>query len=154
MNALSLLIKKMHGFSIVQMNQILANVSAQDLDSLQYLLNFNYWEMDRAAKVLAERMVVVASDGMIPDDLNAQKHFAVSRPVVKVAHFVHRRLGVNPVVSKYGFSFAVLFSGAYLALNPIHYVPAFVWDGIAYTIHGLGAAPIAEAILTRFRSNF
>lgn len=41
----------------------------------------------------------------------------------------------------------VVFAGAFLASLHQPFVPHFIWDGVAYSIHGLGLAPIAERLV-------
>lgn len=76
-----------------------------------------------------------------------QDHSFVCRPFAFAGAVLHLCLRVPPPVGKYGVATIVIFTGAYMACNPIHAVPHFVWDGVAYTIHGFGAAPFIEKIV-------
>ncbi len=89
-----------------------------------------------------------------PATICPNRHHKLSRPVVIASVFLHRRLSVHPVVSKYTVVLSAMFGGAYMACNPLHGIPHFIWDGIAYSIHGIGIAPLAEAILRRVEKTF
>lgn len=47
-----------------------------------------------------------------------------------------------------GVLYAML--GAYMASLEIHYIPHFLWDGFAYSVHGMGIAPGAKLLLEYF----
>lgn len=76
-------------------------------------------------------------------------HFVLSRPVAIVAEVITKRVGGCPHVKRYTVAATVVLTGSFMATHPLHFLPHFLWDGLAYTIHGLGAAPIAEGVLRR-----
>lgn len=147
MKAQQFIVNRMHGYSMEQMTHVLARVSPNELDTLQYLIDMDFWETTKAANVIARKLVRKYAMGMVPSDVDHRDHMVISVPVVKIANVMYRRVGIHPVVSKYGAAMGVLFTGAYMAVNPIEAIPKFIWDGVAYTIHGLGVAPIIEAII-------
>ena len=151
MNAIQTITHQMHGYSLPQMDAIMSKISRVEIDRVQYLLDFNLSDFTKTANLLAKKIIATHAAHITPHEVSTKNHYLASRPVVWVACIVHKKIGVHPVAGKYGTAFAVLFTGAYLATNPIHGVPAFIWDGLAYTIHGLGVAPIAEAVFRRIR---
>lgn len=82
------------------------------------------------------------------------RHLPITRPFARFGVFAHQHLKAHPAVGKYGLATAVLFSGAAMATNPVHFVPHFLWDGISYTIHGFGAAPFVERAFRIFEDLF
>lgn len=124
--------------------EILDEITISDLNRIQFLI-------DADMKPAADRV----SDEILEDIREIlehhvpKNHFILSRPIVIVSKVVYKHLGIHPVAGKFGLACITVFSGAFMAVNPIHSIPHFIWDGIAYTIHGLGAAPIAESILRR-----
>jgi len=69
-------------------------------------------------------------------------------PVNLLLRGIHR---INPIhchrkklYIRYGFCTMIVFTGAGMATYEQHYIAHFLWDGIAYSIHGIGLAPICE----------
>ena len=56
----------------------------------------------------------------------------------------------NPYAVKAVFGVVIVFSASYMAANPIHAIPHFIWDGVAYSIHGYGSLPIIYALRKYF----
>ena len=44
------------------------------------------------------------------------------------------------------FGVILILGGAFLAQIHQDYMPHFVWDGLSYSIHGIGLAPVAKII--------
>jgi len=47
-------------------------------------------------------------------------------------------------VVKLGLGSVIALSGAFMAAHPWGAVPHFVWDGLAYGLHGYGALPFVK----------
>lgn len=149
MNATSFLLRELQKtHSPAESAEILDTISADKIGLVQHVLDNSLYGV--AAKFRGE-IIEKAIANHVPHDICPKKHFVFSVPVLKLALHFHRKVGVSPVVGKYTIAFTVVFTGAYMAVNPVHGVPHFVWDGIAYTIHGMGAAPIVESILRKFQ---
>lgn len=118
-------------------------VSHEDKIRIQFLLDAG---LNENALTVADEVLDKVRSKFQPE---TQGVFVLSVPIVLFSSFVHRNFGFHPVMTKYSVAWSVVFAGAYLATNPVHWVPHFIWDGIAYTIHGFGAAPIAEAMIRR-----
>lgn len=147
MNADSFILKNLKGkYSPQDAEQILAAIPASQKELVQHLLNNSL--MGVACKVRGE-IIKKSLKKYVPHDICPKRHFYLSLPVLRVALHIHRISGVHPAVGKYGIAFVVVFSGAWMAVNPVHGIPHFLWDGIAYTIHGMGAAPIVESVLRK-----
>lgn len=79
----------------------------------------------------------------------------VNKPVRRIAALYHLALlplhwagrKVQPHrkrVVKLGLGASIGLFGAFMATNPWHVVPHFLWDGIAYGLHGYGALPFIK----------
>lgn len=44
----------------------------------------------------------------------------------------------------------IMLSGAAMATHPLAIVPHFLWDAIAYGLHGYGALPILKILCAKF----
>lgn len=72
--------------------------------------------------------------------------FILAMPLHKFSVFLHVHLHIPKGVTKYGSAASLTLFGGYLASNPVHFLPHFVWDTIAYGLHGIALAPIAECV--------
>lgn len=79
-------------------------------------------------------------------------HFVTAKPIMWAVRKLVPHTTIHPATVKYSVSFTVVFAGAFMATHPWHAVPHFLWDGIAYTIHGFGAAPIGEDVVRYVRA--
>jgi hypothetical protein len=137
--------------SPMEAEEILARIPAKEIQHIQTLLDSFLFT---PAKRHAAGVIESALAEHVPHELCEKRHFMLSLPVLKLALHMHRKLGVHPVVGKYAACFGVVFAGAYMATHPIQALPHaahFIWDGIGYTIHGIGAAPVAEAVLRKLQ---
>jgi len=75
-----------------------------------------------------------------------------SLPVRMIVRAIHRIYPHNCRVGEVLVGALVLLFGAWLAQHEVSWVPHFVWEGIAYAIHGLGVTPIAEEVMTVLRA--
>lgn len=137
--------------SATEAEEILARIPAVEIQHVQNMLDSYLFV---PAKNAAAELIQSALAEHVPHELCEKRHFILSFPVLKLALHMHRKLGVHPVLGKYAACFGVVFAGAYMATHPIQALPHaahFIWDGIGYTIHGIGAAPVAEAVLRRLQ---
>ena len=81
----------------------------------------------------------------------------VAHPIKTLANKVHDLTGLPTGTAHtfihYTVCISIVGGGAYLAVHVPPFVPHalhFAWDGFAYSIHGLGLAPIAERFLMYF----
>lgn len=118
-------------------------IPREELTRIQFLVDI---DMDDKAEDLALALLEEVRSKISPQ---IGDHFLLSRPILVVSAALHRHIGLHPVISKYSIAWSVVFAGAYMATNPYHSIPHFLWDGIAYTIHGFGAAPIAESMIRK-----
>lgn len=79
----------------------------------------------------------------------------VNKPVRRVAAAYHLALlplhwaarTVHPHRRRFAKLFmgaAIGLSGAFMAAHPLEMIPHFVWDGVAYTLHGYGVLPFVK----------
>lgn len=129
--------------------EIIDGIPPYQIELIQDALDSDSPVVNVAAKEIAANVLDARLSRMVPHEICPSKHFSLSRPILGLALVLHRRCGVHPIASKYTIAFTLVFSGAYAACNPMHGIPHFIWDALAYTVHGIGAAPIAEAIIKR-----
>lgn len=68
-------------------------------------------------------------------------------PLVVVSRVVHNACpSVHPHTVKITMGIFIAFSGAYMATNPVAVVPHFIWDGVAYSLHGYGILPLIHVM--------
>ncbi len=65
-----------------------------------------------------------------------RRHSALTTPFQFIGWHLHRHYKLHPVIGKYGSATLIGLGGAWMATNPSHHVPHFVWDFVAYGIHG------------------
>lgn len=70
---------------------------------------------------------------------------AIVRGICKV--YPHNRVLGEVVVGT-----LIAFFGGWLASKHPEFVPDFIWDTIAYAIHGIGLAPLAELAVNAIRT--
>ncbi len=149
--AQDLIASQLSGRPFSEVQQVIAALPPHHVSLIQdFLDSENEIVRDNAAYV-TRRVLREYARHITPHDLSPELHAKISNPVLQIGIVLHEKFGVHPLIGKYGSAFTVLFAGAFMATNPVHEIPRFIWDGLAYTIHGLGAAPIAEAILKRLR---
>ena len=141
---------KISGRSYAEVMEIISGIPQYQIDLIQDALDADSPVVNIAAKEIATNVLDARLKRMVPHDICPNKHFAFARPVLGAALVLHRTCGIHPVASKYTIAFTLIFSGAYAACNPMHGVPHFIWDALSYTVHGIGAAPVAEAIIRKF----
>lgn len=73
-----------------------------------------------------------------------------SLPVRWLAHGLHKLVPHNKRCSEVAISVALVLTGAWLASLHQELIPHVVWDATAWTIHGIGAAPIVGYVLSFF----
>lgn len=146
-NAIDLIADSLKGRSYLEVKEILDGFSQVEIDRIQFLLDFRDKQTNKAALHVTKKLI----GKTIPHDLCPKRHCFASIPVLVVALFAHRKLGVHPVVSKYSISLTVIFAGAYGACNPISGIPHFIQEGFFYCIHGLGLMPIAEVVAKKLK---
>lgn len=151
MKATTLLAKnpKISDRSYAEISEIIDGIPKYQIDLIQEALDADSAVVNIAAKEIASNVLAARLDRMVPHDLSFDKHFSLSRPILILGYVLHKHCGIHPVVSKYTASFTLVFVGAYAAANPFHGMPHFVWDALSYTVHGIGAAPIAEAVIKK-----
>lgn len=79
----------------------------------------------------------------------------VARPIRSLGYLIHDKLHLRIGLPKWwkrhytkiALCVLVVFLGAFLATLKQSLIPHFIQDGIAYTIHGIGAAPLIERLL-------
>lgn len=65
--------------------------------------------------------------------------------VAPVNQFIHAKR-----TRKICIGIVLMIGGAVMATNPIGMVPHFIWDAVAYGIHGYGALPVLKFIGKKF----
>ena len=73
---------------------------------------------------------------------------ALDRPFRWVARGLFKIIPHNKSHSKIVMGVVVIFTGSFMATNPAEWLPHslhFIWDGIAYSLHGFGLSPILKA---------
>lgn len=44
----------------------------------------------------------------------------------------------------------IMAGGAAMAVNPVSFVPHFIWEAVAYGLHGYGALPIIKILCAKY----
>jgi hypothetical protein len=76
-----------------------------------------------------------------------------AKPINLLVEKIHTETCKHKHITRGTVCLIVVFAGAFMATHIPTVIPHelhFVWDGVAYSIHGIGAAPIAERIIAFF----
>jgi hypothetical protein len=75
----------------------------------------------------------------------------IAWPLIKVAKVVHLKFPkVHPHTTKMTLGVIILMTGSYMSYHPLLIIPHFMWDGIAWAVHGYGALPIVYVARKHF----
>lgn len=75
-----------------------------------------------------------------------------SLPVRGIVTAINRIYPHNRVVGEVVVGTIIAFFGGWLASKHPEFVPDFIWDTVAYAIHGIGLAPLAELAINAIRT--
>lgn len=71
----------------------------------------------------------------------------VSLPVRLIGHGLQKIIPHNRKQGEVVIGTIIMFTGAGIASLHFAHIPHFIVDGVGYTIHAIGAAPIIERVL-------
>jgi hypothetical protein len=80
-------------------------------------------------------------------DYPIRKGVALYHLLILPFHWVaHKAQGVirSKRFTKCSLGAVIGLAGAFMATHPVEYVPHFLWDGLAYGLHGYGALPFIK----------
>lgn len=76
-------------------------------------------------------------------------HF-LALPIIWLAHKLHLRFPrVHPHVTKASLGAVIATGGAFMGAHPIESIPHFIWETLAWLIHGYGAIPLLSVLRQR-----
>lgn len=70
-------------------------------------------------------------------------------PVVSLVRVINKVVPHNTHTGTVITSVTVIIVGSYIAAVPQTVVPHFLWDTMAWFIHGLGAAPLIDKVMNK-----